>query len=115
MSGWLAPLEIEPVSVHAPFVCYPGGQYRYADVEERRAALLAPLRGVRLGAYDQRTLDWLAGWEVSTVAVVVSLLWRARHAAVPQSGPEGGESCGGTVALSVRSTRTDPLVRPEAT
>ncbi len=45
MRGHLAPLDRAPVSVHAPFVCYPGGQYRHEPLEERRAALLAALDG----------------------------------------------------------------------
>jgi hypothetical protein len=81
MRELLAPLDREPVSVHAPFLSYPGGQYRHEDPRERQAALLAVLDGVQLGAYDERILRWLAGWEVPTVATVVSLLWRARQAA----------------------------------
>jgi hypothetical protein len=86
-----APLDRAPVSVHAPFVCYPGGQYRHEPVAERRAALLAALDGVTLGAYDQRIVGWLASWDVPVVAAVVSLLWRARHAAAQQAR-RGGES-----------------------
>ena len=56
----LAPLDLAPVSVHAPFVCHPGGQYRHEPVEERRAALLAALDGVALGAYDARIMRWPA-------------------------------------------------------
>ncbi|MGH3754888.1 MAG: hypothetical protein ACRDRP_19760 [Pseudonocardiaceae bacterium] len=92
MRGPLTPLEREPVSVHAPFVSYPGGQYRHESPEERRTALLTALDGVELGAYDERILRWLAADEVSTVATVVSLLWRARHAAAQQARRDGGES-----------------------
>ncbi len=92
MHEHLTPLDREPVSVHAPFVCYPSGQYRHEPAEERRAALLAALEGVALGAYDERILRWLARDEVSTVATVVSLLWRARHAAAWQAHRGGGES-----------------------
>ena len=84
----LTPLDREPVSVHAPFVPYPGGQYRHEGPEERRTALLGALDGVQLGAYDQRILHWLTGWDVPPVAAVVSLLWRARHAA--QQDRQGG-------------------------
>jgi hypothetical protein len=87
----LAPLDRAPVSVHAPFVSYPGGQYRHEPVEERRAALLAALDGVALGAYDKRIVHWLVGWDVPVVAAVVSLLWRARHSAARQAC-RGGES-----------------------
>ncbi len=88
----LAPLGSEPVSVHSPFITCPGGRYRYEPAQERRAALLAALEGVALGAYDQRIVCWLAGQELPTVAVVVSLLWRARHAAHQQAHRDGGES-----------------------
>ena len=89
----LAPLDRTPVSVHAPFVSYPGGQYHYEDIQERQAALRAALEGAPLGAYDERILHWLAGWEVPTVATVVSLLGRARHAAAArQAHRDGGES-----------------------
>ena len=81
-----APLETEPVSVHAPYIAYPDGPYRYEGCDERYAALLEPLRGVQLGAYDQRILHWLTGWDIS---VVVSLLWRVRHAGQDCRG--GGE------------------------
>lgn len=47
---------------------------------EQYAALLAPLGGIELGDYDDTILRWLAGWDWSTVATVVSLLHRARAA-----------------------------------
>ncbi|MGH3824965.1 MAG: hypothetical protein ACRDRA_19325 [Pseudonocardiaceae bacterium] len=53
-------------------------------------ALLTAVDGVALGAYDQRILTWLAEWDTPTVATVVSLLWRVRHAA-HQHRPGGGE------------------------
>jgi hypothetical protein len=92
MGERLAPLDREPVSVHAPFVCYPGGQYRHEPFDERRAALLAALHGVQLGAYDERIVQWLAGWDVPVVAAIVSLLWRARHAAAQRAHRGGGAS-----------------------
>jgi hypothetical protein len=87
----LAPLDRAPVSVHAPFVSYPGGQYRHEPVEERRAALLAALDGVALGTSDERIVHWMVERGVPVVAAVVSLLWRTRHAAAQQAG-RGGES-----------------------
>lgn len=42
------------------------------------ADLTAALYGIELGAYDQRIIEWLAGWEPSTVAVLCGLLRRAR-------------------------------------
>ena len=48
--------------------------------------------GVQLGAYDQRILRWLAGWEPATCAVVAGLISRA-HAGQATAGavvfPEG--------------------------
>jgi hypothetical protein len=92
MCGSFAPLDSEPVSVHAPFVSYPSGQYRHEPTEERQTALLTALHGIQLGAYDQRIVGWLAGWDVPIVAAVVSLRWRARHTAVRQARRGGGES-----------------------
>lgn len=91
MGDYVAPLDREPVSVRAPFVSCPRGQYRHERPEERRAALLAALEGVELGAYDRRILTWLAGWDVPTAATVISLLWRARRAAIQQARRGGGE------------------------
>lgn len=48
--------------------------------DEQFAALLAPLDGIELGAYDARILRWLSGWDWSTAATVASLLHRARAA-----------------------------------
>jgi hypothetical protein len=89
----LTPLDCEPVSMHAPFVSWPGGQYRHESVQERRATLLAALQGVPLGAYDRRIVCWLAGWDVPIVATVVSLLGRVHQTAV-QARRSGGESRG---------------------
>jgi hypothetical protein len=48
--------------------------------------------GVQLGAYDQRILRWLAGWEPATCAVVAGLISRA-HGGQATAGiavfPEG--------------------------
>jgi hypothetical protein len=87
----LAPLDRAPVSVHAPFLSYTGGQYRHEDPKQRRAALRAALHGVPLGADDQHILHWLAGGEVSTVVTVVSLLRQARHTAAGQDCRGVGE------------------------
>jgi hypothetical protein len=92
MRGPLGRLDREPVSVHVPFVSYPGGQYRHEYTEERRAVLLTALDRVEAGAYDQRIVHWLAGWDLPTAAAVVSLLWRARHAAAQQERRGGSES-----------------------
>jgi hypothetical protein len=48
------------------------------DQVGREAVLCEALTAasVELGAYDQRILGWLAGWEPATVVVVVSWLRR---------------------------------------
>ena len=77
MFGEWVPIETEPHSVMPPH-----DQYRYDSVspEVFHAQLLEALDGVELGAYDRRVVEWLAGWDVPTVAVVVSLFHRVRAA-----------------------------------
>lgn len=58
----------------------PHAEYHHEGSTQFRGALLQAVDGVELGAYDRRIIDWLAGWDVPTVAVVVSLLHRARAA-----------------------------------
>jgi len=45
-----------------------------------RARLLGALDGVELGAYDRRIVEWLIGWEPSTVAVIAGWVMRAKTA-----------------------------------
>lgn len=45
---------------------------------------------VELGAFDRRILDWLAGYEPSTVAVIAGLVERAYQAG--QRAHHGGDS-----------------------
>jgi len=56
----------------------PGGPL--LSEPQRRALLAQALAGVALGAHDRRVLDWLAGWEPTTVRTLASLLGRARAA-----------------------------------
>jgi hypothetical protein len=42
------------------------------------ADLATALSGIELGTYDQRIIEWLVGYEPSTVAVVCGLIRRAR-------------------------------------
>ncbi len=59
----------------------PGGGY--VDPEDREAALRAALRGVELGAYDERIVTWMVRlFDNSTMRTVVSLIERARHVEV---------------------------------
>jgi hypothetical protein len=62
----------------------------------RRTAMLAQaLRGVELGAWDQRILAWLAHWcDTPTFLAILGLVQRARQAGPrPQSQAEGGRPC----------------------
>ncbi len=50
-----------------------------------RAEILAGvLAGIELGVWDLRILDWLAGWDSSTVLTVASWVARARAAGPAQ-------------------------------
>jgi hypothetical protein len=62
---------------------------------ERQPMLAAALRGVRLYAYDRRTVDWLCRWlDTPTFLSLLGLLERARQAGPrPQSQAEGGRPC----------------------
>ena len=66
--GWGSPLP-GPIEAEPPGV----------TVAEARAMLAASLHGLPLGAYDRRIAAWLAVWDQPTVAVLASLLARARH------------------------------------
>jgi hypothetical protein len=74
------------------------GASRAASTEGNRAMLLDTINaaGVQLGEYDRRIIDWLAGWETATCAVVASLIARA---AEPMPGVDSESwtcaSCGG--------------------
>ena len=86
------PFKREPVSVHTPLISHSGDRYRHKDTEKRRMVPWAALRGVSIGAYDERVMRWLASWDVLTMVTVVSLLRRrARRAAIPQARRDGGE------------------------
>jgi hypothetical protein len=63
----------------------PAGPVQVAPVafvpaEEQRRILAGVLEGVELGAWDQRVLGWLAGWDASSVLTVASWIVRARSA-----------------------------------
>lgn len=70
------PYADDPVPA-APVDREPRG---FRGTADNRAALLAELEaaGVELGEYDRRIVDWLAGWEWSTVATIAGWLHRAR-------------------------------------
>jgi hypothetical protein len=68
------PIESRPKSLFPPYD-------RYTDVNEaaQKAALEDALRGIELGEFDERILRWLAGWDTSTVATVISWIARAKQ------------------------------------
>ncbi|GAA1822048.1 hypothetical protein HC028_23155 [Planosporangium flavigriseum] len=66
----VAPLETEPIG-------------SYTEPEQREEALRDALRGVELGTYDQRMIDWaVKRFDNSALRVFVSWLERARKAGV---------------------------------
>jgi hypothetical protein len=85
LPGWQpGPLDVEPVSVYPPYT-KRRGPWVFDTRTDRLDALAHALAGVDLGNYDLRILDWLAVWDNATVATVVSLIHRARHAAVAKT------------------------------
>jgi hypothetical protein len=52
----------------------------YCQPEIRQAAFAAVLQGIPIGAYDQRMVSWLVGWDDPTCRTFASLMWRCRLA-----------------------------------
>ena len=94
-----APIEREPRRVRPPFDtadptfehlhATSADAWRIAVRLDRVAALREPLDGLPVSEFEHRMIEWLAGFDVPTVAVFVALLHRAR-AAAPL--PAGGAS-----------------------
>jgi hypothetical protein len=85
---------------------------RGVNIGDWPTALHAPLAGIELGAYDERILAWIAGWDTPTVATIASLLLRARAAqplddadASKPDFPSGSDEPPANVS-SVRCVRT---------
>ncbi|MEV0994630.1 hypothetical protein [Nonomuraea sp. NPDC050202] len=76
----------------SPIHTAPWGAIRTGLKEPARPVFEQVLRdalaGVELGAYDERMVVWLSGWDVPTVATVASLLYRVR--ALGYEEPEEG-------------------------
>jgi hypothetical protein len=67
----------DPYVAAGPLDQPPGG-FR---PDERRAAMAHVLRGVQLGAYDERMIAWTVQCDDSTARTIASLIERARDAA----------------------------------
>jgi hypothetical protein len=52
----------------------------FCPPEIRREACAAVLEGVHMGAYDERMIEWLIGWDDPTCRTIASLMWRCRLA-----------------------------------
>ena len=59
----------------------PRGFVPQAEQAEILAGVLA---GIELGAWDRRILEWMAGWDASTVLTVASWIARSRAAGTPR-------------------------------
>jgi len=81
-----------PEQPHGPYPRPPRGQHLGFD--QRTTMLHAALHGVKLGAFDRRTIDWLCHWcDTPTSLVVLGLVERARHAGPHPQQAEGGRRC----------------------
>lgn len=72
------PTEPDPYVPTGPLEQPPSG---YRAAECRPAAMAHVLRGVQLGAYDERIIAWIVQWDDSTIRTIASLIERARGAA----------------------------------
>lgn len=81
MSRDLRPLDSAPRAVRAPFDVRQAPIFSPdAAVADRIAAIRDALSGVELGAFDERMVEWFAGWDTPTVGGIVSLFDRVRAA-----------------------------------
>jgi hypothetical protein len=74
---------VEPGVPAGPVQAPPPGFVPRAEQAEILAGVLA---GIELGAWDQRILEWMAGWDASTVLTVASWIARARAAGPGRRG-----------------------------
>ena len=69
-----APAQPPPVP-RRPIQAAPRG---HLPATGRAQILAGALAGLELGAWDRRTLHWLAGWDTSTALTIASWITRAR-------------------------------------
>jgi hypothetical protein len=85
-----APIDCDPCRVRPPYDVADrafdhlrrtdADAWRVAVHLDRVAALGEPLDGLPVSDYEHRVLEWVAGLDMSTVAVLAALLHRARAA-----------------------------------
>lgn len=71
MAAWEGASSWMPLG---PIESPPAG---HVSTVEQREILADVLAGVELGAWDRRILDWLAGWDTTTVLTIASWIARA--------------------------------------
>lgn len=84
------PIEHEPRSIRPPFRerdlrfehlhATDPDAWRRAIHLDRMTALLEPLAGVTLSDREYAVVQWLAGWDIPTIAPIVRMLHAARAA-----------------------------------
>jgi hypothetical protein len=82
-----SPIESAPGRLYPPHTDSAINRPERSDKARFRAALDEALVGIDLGAYDRWILDWVTLWDTPTVAVIASLLHRARQAGQQESRP----------------------------
>jgi hypothetical protein len=68
-----------PVPLHRLDIA-PAEAGPYPTFGQRCTTIRGSLRGVDMGAYDDRVVSWMAGWDDSTVRTLCSWIERARVA-----------------------------------
>lgn len=74
---------VRPEVPAGPVQVPPRGFVPRAGQAEMLAGVMA---GIELGAWDQQILEWMAGWDTSTVLTVASWIVRARAAGPGRRG-----------------------------
>ncbi len=74
---------VRPEVPAGPVRVPPRGFVPRAEQAETLAGVMA---GIELGAWDQQILEWMAGWDTSTVLTVASWIVRARAAGPGRRG-----------------------------
>lgn len=86
-----------------PWGAIPHGDERGAMTKALHAAALDALDGIALGAYDRRIAEWLAQWDVPTVATIAS--WVIRGKAI-------GATAGYAACLADQQVADECDIRP---